>query len=387
MKIGILTYWSSSDNYGQVLQCYALQRYLINQGHDAFLIKYNPSNETIPIWRKLINNLSFQKIVYKFSSQRRKDKQNFILEQHLRDFNRKLNVKRQFDEFRHEYIHSTDIVYSSIDELRNSPPEADAYICGSDQVWNNSLLLRNAAAWYLSFGKENVKRFSYAASIGRSLQKEEMPTFRKYLAKFDAISVREDSARELCVQAGFPQTLVTLDPTLMLPIENFRRLEHCNGFQEHYMFLYVLNVSTQEEIYWKEIQAYLQTTNLDLKIVCSSGYMQARELLESHHNIQATIPEWLGYIDDAQCVMSTSFHGVVFCIKMHKPFLAIMLTNKYAKGNDRIISLLHQLDLSSRIYNPNKSIDVQMTPVIDWDKVEQKISALQKVSREFLNRL
>lgn len=387
MKIGILTYWSSSDNYGQVLQCYALQRYLINQGHDAFLIKYNPSNETIPIWRKLINNLSFQKIVYKFSSQRRKDKQNFILEQHLRDFNRKLNVKRQFDEFRHEYIHSTDIVYSSIDELRNSPPEADAYICGSDQVWNNSLLLRNAAAWYLSFGKENVKRFSYAASIGRYLQKEEMPTFRKYLAKFDAISVREDSARELCVQAGFPQTQVTLDPTLMLPIENFRRLEHCNGFQEHYMFLYVLNVSTQEEIYWKEIQAYLQTTNLDLKIVCSSGYMQARELLESHHNIQATIPEWLGYIDDAQCVMTTSFHGVVFCIKMHKPFLAIMLTNKYAKGNDRIISLLHQLDLSSRIYNPNKSIDVQMTPVIDWDKVEQKIFALQKVSREFLNRL
>ena len=387
MKIGILTYWSSSDNYGQVLQCYALQRYLINQGHDAFLIKYNPSNETIPIWRKLINNLSFQKIVYKFSSQRRKDKQNFILEQHLRDFNQKLNVKRQFDEFRHEYIHSTDIVYSSIDELRNSPPEADAYICGSDQVWNNSLLLRNAAAWYLSFGKENVKRFSYAASIGRSLQKEEMPTFRKYLAKFDAISVREDSARELCVQAGFPQTQVTLDPTLMLPIENFRRLEHCNGFQEHYMFLYVLNVSTQEEIYWKEIQAYLQTTNLDLKIVCSSGYMQARELLESHHNIQATIPEWLGYIDDAQCVMTTSFHGVVFCIKMHKPFLAIMLTNKYAKGNDRIISLLHQLDLSSRIYNPNKSIDVQMTPVIDWDKVEQKIFALQKVSREFLNRL
>lgn len=387
MKIGILTYWSSSDNYGQVLQCYALQRYLINQGHDAFLIKYNPSNETIPIWRKLINNLSFQKIVYKFSSQRRKDKQNFILEQHLRDFNRKLNVKRQFDEFRHEYIHSTDIVYSSIDELRNSPPEADAYICGSDQVWNNSLLLRNAAAWYLSFGKENVKRFSYAASIGRYLQKEEMPTFRKYLAKFDAISVREDSARELCVQAGFPQTQVTLDPTLMLPIENFRRLEHCNGFQEHYMFLYVLNVSTQEEIYWKEIQAYLQTTNLALKIVCSSGYMQARELLESHHNIQATIPEWLGYIDDAQCVMTTSFHGVVFCIKMHKPFLAIMLTNKYAKGNDRIISLLHQLDLSSRIYNPNKSIDVQMTPVIDWDKVEQKIFALQKVSREFLNRL
>lgn len=39
MNIGIITMWNSKDNYGQVLQCYALQHYLREQGHNAFLNK------------------------------------------------------------------------------------------------------------------------------------------------------------------------------------------------------------------------------------------------------------------------------------------------------------------------------------------------------------
>lgn len=45
MKIGILTFWWSEDNYGQQLQAYALQKYLRNAGHDAFLIRYNYEND------------------------------------------------------------------------------------------------------------------------------------------------------------------------------------------------------------------------------------------------------------------------------------------------------------------------------------------------------
>ena len=45
MRIGIMTYWWSNDNYGQLLQCYALQKYLRNMGYDAFLIRYNHEND------------------------------------------------------------------------------------------------------------------------------------------------------------------------------------------------------------------------------------------------------------------------------------------------------------------------------------------------------
>ena len=60
MKIGIITYWSSQDNYGQILQCYALQKYLINLGHEAFLIKYLPTTIKEPLFQRVRNlNISY----------------------------------------------------------------------------------------------------------------------------------------------------------------------------------------------------------------------------------------------------------------------------------------------------------------------------------------
>ena len=47
MKIGIITFWQSNDNYGQVLQCFALQQQLIKLGHKPFLIKYVPLQKII----------------------------------------------------------------------------------------------------------------------------------------------------------------------------------------------------------------------------------------------------------------------------------------------------------------------------------------------------
>ena len=43
MKIGIITFWDSSDNYGQIMQCFALQHYLRLQGHRPFLIRFSPA--------------------------------------------------------------------------------------------------------------------------------------------------------------------------------------------------------------------------------------------------------------------------------------------------------------------------------------------------------
>ena len=45
MKIGVITFWKSKDNYGEVLQCYALQKYLKSLGHDVFLIRYDPAKD------------------------------------------------------------------------------------------------------------------------------------------------------------------------------------------------------------------------------------------------------------------------------------------------------------------------------------------------------
>lgn len=48
MRIGITTFWQSADNYGQALQCFALQQQLTKIGHEPFLIKYIPSQDINP---------------------------------------------------------------------------------------------------------------------------------------------------------------------------------------------------------------------------------------------------------------------------------------------------------------------------------------------------
>ena len=59
MRIGIMTFWWSEDNYGQLLQCYALQKYLRDAGHDAYLIRYNfTSDLKTPIGIKLLKALN-----------------------------------------------------------------------------------------------------------------------------------------------------------------------------------------------------------------------------------------------------------------------------------------------------------------------------------------
>ena len=158
MRIGIVTYWSSSDNYGQQLQCFALQKYLIGLGHDAYLIKYMPTSH-IPLWRRIARSVKYRLLVS--SEQKEKDRNTKLISER----NKLLNCRRGFKEFRDKYIKSTEIVYRNIKELRNNPPDADIYICGSDQVWNNSLKDPDTAGWFLDFGKPTAKRVSYAASI------------------------------------------------------------------------------------------------------------------------------------------------------------------------------------------------------------------------------
>ena len=54
MRIGILTFWKTEDNYGQLLQCYATQTYLRSLGHDTFLVKATNGHEYVPTLKGLL---------------------------------------------------------------------------------------------------------------------------------------------------------------------------------------------------------------------------------------------------------------------------------------------------------------------------------------------
>jgi len=388
MKIGITTFWNSSDNYGQQLQCYALQTLLRSWGHDAFLIRYAPVVEyKLTTRQKVVNYIKHPSLLVDYILHYlpidTKDKREAREEKRLKQINDTLNPKREFEKFREKNLNITPLVYHSYKELKENPPMADVYITGSDQVWHYPYDNDAVYGFFLQFGNEKAIRISYAASIGRALLKKELPVFKMFLKGFDAISVREQSACDLCIEQGY-KAQVCIDPTMLLPVDNYKEMAHTPQGNERYAFFYVLNVRKPEEFCLNKIKEYLDNEGLSIKYVNGSGYCQARELIENNTSLQANIPEWIGFIENAQCVFTTSFHGTVFSILMHRPFLTIGLQGKHSSSNTRMVQLLEYLGIPERMLDPQKPICEQMESPINWTKVDERITTLKMSSIDFL---
>jgi hypothetical protein len=210
MKIGVVTHWRTTDNYGQILQCYALQKYLKLLGHEAFLIRYSPSSEKI---KSSLLRSFLRKLLCACSAERRKAYAKVRYYSSLYELNSELDKKRVFGEFREANLEVTEEVYSLYEQLRETPPIADAYIVGSDQVWSPSLASKDVGVWYLDFAPQGTKRIAYAASVGRQFKESEKKILIDYLKKFTAISLREHSVFEYCQKIGFKDSKQVVDPT------------------------------------------------------------------------------------------------------------------------------------------------------------------------------
>lgn len=387
MKIAILTYWESSDNYGQILQCFALQRYLIDCGYDTYLVKYSPREQQVSIFRKI--GQGFKRIIGLSQIKKYVALKKFQKEEYqLRTINEKQNVYRDFSNFRNHYIRSTEKIYYSINDLKNNPPEADLLICGSDQVWRDSLKIKNVAGWFLQFGNEKTRRISYAASVGRTIANSEREIFSRYLSKFNAISVREKATCEFCRQIGYDNTKLVCDPTLLLTGDYYKEIFEIPGCVDKnpYIFFYTLNILSKDEIAWDVIDKQRKRRKLAIKAVASSGYYQARSIIPGVENILATIPEWMTLILNAKYVVTTSFHGVVFSILFHKPFIAISLKGKYSDANNRIRDLLTELGLEACLCSDEEEIDSAFDSTINWETVEKKLEKYRERGIKFLER-
>lgn len=377
-KIGVLTYWSSVDNYGQILQCYALQNYLNKNGCDTFLIKFKPTTDySLPY--RVLKKLSIKRIVEK--AKRILTRDSLKLYDNIKSDNAQLDCG--FDKFRECYINSTEKIYTSIKELRKEPPACDVYICGSDQIWYESYYNRNVGGWFLQFGE--AKRVSYAPSIGRKVtDKRELRIMKSYLCSFDAISVREESAKYLLNTMGIPEAQVVVDPTLLLNKDDYLEIaEDYKNKEEPYVLIYILNIKDKSEIDWDSIEKFLEKNNLKARVVMSSGYYPVQELIPNHKNERLSVNQWIDAINNAEYVITTSFHGTVFSVLMNKKFVVFPLRD-FKGANDRISTLLNKCNLEKRIVE--QFSEEIISQEIDWNTVNEKLEQYKKASFEFINK-
>lgn len=186
-RINILT-WLYNGNFGTVLQAYALQKFLISQGFDCVDINYKPSGKS-KIMNWITSRNSFSLFIDKYEN-----KKNMKLSKKSELFHSR---ELKFDVFRKENINLTK-EFKSPKELKNNSFEADAYICGSDQIWSPKLL---NPIYYFSFLPVESKKISYATSFGvTETTNRKKNIIKKYLNDFNAISVRENEGAKFVEQ-------------------------------------------------------------------------------------------------------------------------------------------------------------------------------------------
>lgn len=377
MKIGIMTCWQPDDNYGTQIQCFALQHYLRNLGHDAFLIQYLRENDVIKkiTLTKVLKAFSPFHIVRKLLTMRKLKKMQEETFSH----------NRNAPEFRSKYL-KTSKIYNNYEELVLNPPEADLYIVGSDQVWNNFPVQKGQFnSFFLNFGNEKIKRISYAASFGFS--RESIPKNYEILAKpllkkFDGISIREKSGLDILKQWGgrFENSIRVSDPTLLLSADYYRKIyseNKINKPNKKYVLLY--NLSSKSNIDCNKILEWAKSKNLELLYIAGHGQ------LDNLKKCYATIPEWLYLIDNAEYVFTNSFHGSIFSSIFHKKFVVFELLALYGSTNSRL-DIIKELVSQNRIVNSvNKAFEI-IDNEIDWDLFEKNKDDLVKIGRDFLNQ-
>ena len=376
MKIGIITFWQTLDNYGQILQCFALQTILRKIGHSPFLIRYTHSQVKFTNWRKIKKN-GLKTVTALFN-------RGITNNPNIKDQNKNLD-ERRFIDFKNSYLTQSKQVYHSIKELRKCPPQAECYIAGSDQIWAKSLSFDENKAFFLDFGSKSILRISYAASFAMNeYPKKERNKLKRCLEKFNSVSVREVPGIEICKSVGINAKLV-LDPTLLLQATDYVNTFHFKIRERQGVFIYSLNISNPNEICWEEIRTYANKQNLPITITSSSGYISAEKLFgEKMDYFPAQIPEWLKIIGSSKLVVTTSFHGIVFCILFHTNFIYFPLKGSFSRGNNRVLGLLKDLNLNNKVYTDCSSVDEIIKTPINWPNVDKCLQIRRNESIKYL---
>lgn len=372
MKIGIITFWQTQDNYGQILQCWALQHYLISIGHDAYLIRYTHANPKPLVQERIIKLLKVYPVFRKLYT--------FFVKGNKQ--NASVFHQRSFDKFKNQYIRQSSIIYRNLLELQKNPPQADCYIVGSDQVWAQLLNKKNNEVYFLNFGDKSVKRISYAASFAmQNYPANLLSKLSRQLARFNSISVREKSGVDICRLAGRKSKWV-IDPTLLLKAKEYLQFVR-KGERAPYIFFYILNIKTPEDISFSYLKHFF--SNYNLVATTASGFNQISFELEGCTQVYPTIEEWLSLIYYSELVVTTSFHGVALSIRLNKPFIFFPLSDTYTASNNRVYDLLESLGLSSRIIRNIKDLETVVTSAINWNEVNDKLNRFIASSQEYLN--
>lgn len=366
--IGILTfYWA--DDYGAMLQTYALKRYIEKSGKQAEIIPYAPL--------KLPGRYYFLPI----GAVREKNYIRYYFNRWL--FRRNLSTgiafykrRRNMRKFRQTYL-TKEFPIRCAEKL--SLQKYSCVFVGSDQVWNPDITIGLDDAYLGKIrDKGGCRLAAYGASFGGARLSEENcgELVEAVKENFAEISLRERRAADYMSELLHRDVANVLDPTLLLDREEWEQIERAPE-KKDYIFFYHTEQNEQMTDYLNELSKVFDKEVIQVSMPISPKHKPGISL-----DVSGGPMEFLGYIQNAYCVVTNSFHGTVFSILMEKQFLVFA----HPRKNERIASLLKKLNLESRmVYEGQKVGAEEMERKIDWQKAKECLKQERAVSAAFIN--
>ena len=372
-KIGIITF-HSPISYGAHLQCLALQLFLRHQGYDAEVIDYSMSGyleyrskhrlksfiiRFIKAMPLLVRRMKVQRI------EREKISQTKLYIRELKERDSK------FAAFRDMYYHLSKSQYTGCLQIKKNPPAYDAYICGSDQIWN-PYFCDSDDNYFLDFAPVE-KRIAYAPSFGVST----IPwiyrrIYKNRLNDIPYLSIREKTGQHIIKNLTGRNAPIVIDPTFLIPKAEWETIAQQSPLTlpKRYILTYFIGVDNYIHDTIQKVKSYFHDAEVINLVFDQSSYGPC---------------DFLKLISHADFVVTNSFHGMAFCLNFEVPFIITKSSKDMGKNNafSRITDLLVSLGLEGRVIdNNNKLSDSYLN--IDYNSVNTNRQHLCKQSSDFL---
>ena len=341
MKTSVITRHAIS-NYGSLLQTIATQRLIEGLGHSCEIIDYIRRDETYRDQEKtLLKGKTYNTSFLKRSAY-------LALRQP-----ESIAAGKHFEKMQKQYLHLTKR-YSSLAELEQDRPRSDIYMTGSDQTWGPVMDGSYDSAYCLSFTGDKDRRVAFAASFGRTKFTPEIEAYyKKYLSRYEAISVREDSAVQLLNAWGIEAKQV-LDPTFVVERTVWERLVKPIKLQsKKYILVYQIEHNRKMDEYAKKA-----AKRAKLPLVRVSAYLH--QITRGGRFVYCPdVGEFLSYIKNAACLITDSFHGTAFALNFNTSFVEVLP----GETSTRNMSILRLTGLTDRVLQNDSDFDLAMRPI------------------------
>ena len=347
MKICLITY-HSAYNFGSVLQAYATQKAITDLGHDISIINYR---------------MPSQKNFYSLFPKKLGKKQLLISALTLPMVSRRKLRQNKYEKLFTEIFNLTEEV-NEPNELTKFKDTYDVYISGSDQVWNNKSNEYIGVDWekymdpYL-LGFTSKKKISFASSP-ESMSKTDIKLIKDKLLQFSNISCREQWSSNLLSDVLGTNVETVLDPTLLLRKDEW--IKFCDNWKNPY--------SDKKYIFYYVFKG-MRGLNKDLEIICEMAAERGLQVITSVplsyviprknliNAIDADARDFIGLINNAEYIITNSYHGTLFSVNFNKNFYSLQSEEiEYSRVEqmakrlgfkDRVIYSLNDIDLDSNV--------------------------------------